>query len=136
MASVTASAKGLIGHPTFSRSIESHGSAHSADTNYNGWRGETVLPNDDIGTNNSTAHSGKAFLGELRRRREDTILDISLESMKYNGGKRNDRNDDSNIFRQENISLTIRRKFRRKQTKIERARERKIRETYLTNDGI
>ena len=89
---------GLIGHPTFSRSIESHGSAHSADMNYNGWRGETALVNEDIGTQtdynlgsttttNVTTNSGRALLGELKRRREDAILDISLESMKYNGGK-------------------------------------------------
>ena len=94
MTSATISTKGLIGHPTFSRSIESHGSAHSADTNYNGWRGEGMSGNEDMGTQtdynpgtgNVSSSSGRALLGELKRRREDAILDISLESMKYNGG--------------------------------------------------
>ena len=94
MTSATISTKGLIGHPTFSRSIESHGSAHSADTNYNGWRGEGMSGNEDMatqtdfnsGTGNMSSSSGRALLGELKRRREDAILDISLESMKYNGG--------------------------------------------------
>lgn len=93
MASITASAKILIGHPTFSRSIESHGSAHSSDTNYNGWRGEGNLCNEDIGTqtdyNGSVAGSitggGRNLLADLKRRKEDAIVDISLESMKYNG---------------------------------------------------
>lgn len=93
MASITASSKALIGHPTFSRSIESHGSAHSADTNYNGWRGEGMAGNEDIGTQTdysggggSVTSGGRALLSDLRRRKEDAILDISLESMKYNGG--------------------------------------------------
>jgi hypothetical protein len=93
MTSITASSKVLIGHPTFSRSIESHGSAHSADTNYNGWRGEGTVGNEDIGTQTdysgggSIASGGKVLLGDTRRRKEDAIVDISLESMKYNGGK-------------------------------------------------
>ncbi|CAF3623391.1 unnamed protein product [Rotaria sordida] len=91
MTSITASSKVLIGHPTFSRSIESHGSAHSADTNYNGWRGEGTIGNEDIGTQTdysgggSTTSGGRALLGDLKRRKEDAIVDISLESMKYNG---------------------------------------------------
>lgn len=97
MTSITASAKVLIGHPTFNRSIESHGSAHSADTNYNGWRGEGGSGNEDIGTqtdgnaggggSGSLTNSGRALFSESRRRKEDAIVDISLESMKYNGGK-------------------------------------------------
>jgi hypothetical protein len=94
MTSITTSSKVLIGHPTFSRSIESHGSAHSADTNYNGWRGEGALGNEDIGTQTdcsggggSITSGGRAVVGELRRRKEDAIVDIGLESMKYNGGK-------------------------------------------------
>ncbi len=92
MTSITASSKVLIGHPTFSRSIESHGSAHSADTNYNGWRGEGTVVNEDIGTQTdyngggSVTGGGRALVGELKRRKEDAIVDISLESMKYNGG--------------------------------------------------
>lgn len=87
------SSKILIGHPTFSRSIESHGSAHSADVNYQGWRRAGTIGSEDVGT--QTEHSagggsissgGKTLLGELKRRREDTIVGISLESMKYNGG--------------------------------------------------
>ncbi|CAF4863804.1 unnamed protein product, partial [Rotaria sp. Silwood1] len=94
MTSITASSKVLIGHPTFSRSIESHGSAHSADTNYNGWRGEGTIANEDIGTqtdqsggggSGSVTSGGRALLGDLKRRKEDAIVDISLESMKYNG---------------------------------------------------
>ena len=103
MASAT---KGLISHPTFSRSVESHGSGHSADVNYNAWRNEAALPNEDIATqtdynvggttgsnvsNTTTTASGRALLGELKRRREDAIVDISLESMKYNGGKKTNR---------------------------------------------
>ena len=93
MTSVTASSKVLIGHPTFSRSIESHGSAHSADTNYNGWRGEGPVGNEDIGTQTdysgggSLTGGGRTLLSDIKRRREDAIVDISLESMKYNGGK-------------------------------------------------
>lgn len=82
-----------IGHPTFSRSIESHGSAHSADTNYNGWRGEGAAANEDIGTQTdhsggagSIASGGRSLLGDVKRKKEDAIVDISLESMKYNGG--------------------------------------------------
>ena len=94
MASITASSKILIGHPTFSRSIESHGSAHSSDTNYNGWRGEGTLGNEDIGTQTdytgsaggSITGGGRNLLADLKRRKEDAIVDISLESMKYNGG--------------------------------------------------
>jgi hypothetical protein len=94
MTSVTASSKVLIGHPTFSRSIESHGSAHSADTNYNGWCGEGTVGNEDIGTQTdcsggtgSITGGGRSLLSEVKRRKEDAIVDISLESMKYNGGK-------------------------------------------------
>ena len=104
MTSITASAKVLIGHPTFNRSIESHGIAHSADTNYNGWRGEGTMGNEDIGTqtdysgsagggvgtggvSGSITSSGRALFNESRRRKEDAIVDISLESMKYNGGR-------------------------------------------------
>jgi hypothetical protein len=94
MTSITTSAKVLIGHPTFSRSIESHGSAHSGDTNYNGWRGEGNLANEDIGTQTdnsggggSITSSGRALSSDSRRRKEDAIVDISLESMKFNGGK-------------------------------------------------
>jgi hypothetical protein len=92
MTSITATSKVLIGHPTFSRSIESHGSAHSADTSYNGWRGEGPVGNEDIGTQTdysggSITGGGRSLLGELKRRKEDAIVDISLESMKYNGGK-------------------------------------------------
>lgn len=93
MTSITASSKVLIGHPTFSRSIESRGSVHSADTNYNGWRGEGTTTNEDIGTQTeycggggSTTSGGRTLLGEAKRRKEDAILDISFESMKYNGG--------------------------------------------------
>ena len=92
MASMTPSSKVFIGHPTFSRSIESHGSAHSTDTNSYGWRRAGTVGSEDVGTQTekfggSISSSGKNMLGELRRRREDTIVDISLESMKYNGGK-------------------------------------------------
>jgi hypothetical protein len=99
MTSITTSSKVLIGHPTFSRSIESHGSAHSADTNYNGWRGEGTVGNEDMGTQTDFSGGGGSItgggsltgggraVGELRRRKEDAIVDISLESMKYNGGK-------------------------------------------------
>lgn len=102
MTSITAStAKVLIGHPTFNRSIESHGSAHSADTNYNGWRGEGTNGNEDIGTqtdynassgavggvSGSITSGGRILFNESRRRKEDAIVDISLESMKYNGGR-------------------------------------------------
>ncbi len=91
MASMTPPSKVFIGHPTFSRSIESHSSAHSADTNSYGWRRTATLCSEDVGTQTdniggSTSSSGRAMLGELRRRREDAIVDISLESMKYNGG--------------------------------------------------
>ena len=104
---MASAAKGLISHPTFSRSVESHGSGHSADVNYNAWRNEAALPNEDIGTqtdynlggttssnvsNTTTAAAGgRVLLGELKRRREDAIVDISLESMKYNGGKKTNR---------------------------------------------
>lgn len=93
MSSISPASKALIGHPTFSRSIESHGSAHSADMNYSGWRREGTIGSEDVGTQTdyvpgggSISSSGKTLLGELRRRRDDTIVDISLESMKYNGG--------------------------------------------------
>lgn len=83
----------LIGHPTFSRSIESHGSVHSADMNYHGWRRAGTIGSEDVGTQTdhgvgggSMSSGGRALLDELRRRREDTIVGISLESMKYNGG--------------------------------------------------
>ena len=95
MTSITTSSKVLIGHPTFSRSIESHGSAHSADTNYNGWRGEGTGGNEDIGTQTdhigsaggSITGGGKTAFGETKRRKEDAIVDIGLETMKFNGGK-------------------------------------------------
>ena len=87
-------AKGLISHPTFNKSIESHGSAHSADTSYNGWRGESTTGIEDAGTQtdctsttgNATSGARTMFGGERRRRGEDAIVDISLETMKYNGG--------------------------------------------------
>ncbi|CAF1158429.1 unnamed protein product [Adineta steineri] len=96
MSSITASCNALIGHPTFSRSIESHSSAHSGDTNYHGWRRGGTICSEDVGTQTeamggsrgpggSVSSSGRTLLGELKRRREDTIVDISLESMKYNG---------------------------------------------------
>jgi hypothetical protein len=91
MASITPPSKTLIGHPSFSRSIESHCSSHSADANSYGWRRTGTICSEDVGTQTehtggSTSGSGRIMLGELRRRREDTIADISLESMKYNGG--------------------------------------------------
>jgi len=97
MSSITTLSKVSIGHPTFSRSIESHGSVHSADTNYRGWRREGTIGSEDIGTQTeyigsggggggSISSNGRTLLGEIKRRREDTIIDISLESMKYNGG--------------------------------------------------
>ncbi len=93
MSSIIPSSTVLIGHPTFSRSIESHGSAHSADTNYHGWRRAGTIGSEDVGTQTeyaggggSISSSGRTLLGEIKRRREDTIVDISLESMKYNGG--------------------------------------------------
>ncbi|CAM4783102.1 unnamed protein product [Rotaria magnacalcarata] len=92
MSSMHTSSKILIGHPTFSRSIESHGSAHSADMNYQGWRRAGTIGSEDVGTQTdhsadggSISSGGRALLGEFRRRREDTIVGISLESMKYNG---------------------------------------------------
>ncbi|CAF4325230.1 unnamed protein product [Rotaria socialis] len=92
MSSMHTSSKILIGHPTFSRSIESHGSAHSADMNYQGWRRAGTIGSEDIGTQTdhsadggSISSGGRALLGELRRRRDETIVGISLESMKYNG---------------------------------------------------
>jgi hypothetical protein len=98
MSSINPSSKVLIGHPTFSRSIESHGSGHSGDTNYYGWRRAGTIGSEDVGTQTESASGGvgggggslssggKTLLGELRRRRADTIVDISLESMKFNGG--------------------------------------------------
>ena len=97
MASITLASRDLIGHATFSRSIESHGSAHSADTTCPGWRGQGTITSEDIGTqtdvylpvnsaSGSMTGSGKMYLGEMKRRRDETIMDISLESMKYNGG--------------------------------------------------
>jgi hypothetical protein len=92
MSSITPSSKVLIGHPTFSQSIESHGSGHSADT-YHGWRRAGTIGSEDVGTQTelrgaggSLSSGGRTLLGELRRRKEDAIVDISLESMKYNGG--------------------------------------------------
>jgi hypothetical protein len=94
MSSITALSNVLIGHPTFSRSIESHSSAQSGDTNYHGWRRGGTIGSEDVGTqtdfagggSRSISSSGKPMLGELKRRRDETIVDISLESMKYNGG--------------------------------------------------
>ncbi|CAF1601068.1 unnamed protein product [Rotaria sp. Silwood1] len=91
MSSMHTSSKIRIGHPTFSRSIESHGSVHSADMNYQPWRRTGTICSEDVGT--QTEHSaggsissgGRVLLDEIRRRREDTIVGISLESMKYNG---------------------------------------------------
>ncbi|CAF1015786.1 unnamed protein product [Didymodactylos carnosus] len=76
-----ATSKVFIGHPSFNRSIESHGSAHSthSDTTYNAPYGPSST-NEDIGTQTEIK-----TVNELRRRREETIVDISLESMKYNG---------------------------------------------------
>lgn len=84
----------LIGHPTFSRSVESHSSAHSADTNFHGWRRGGTIGSEDVATQTevaagaagSVSSGGRTLLGDLKRRRDDTIVDISLESMKYNGG--------------------------------------------------
>ena len=98
MASISVIPKTLMGHASFSRSIESHGSAHSADTNCAGWRGQGTITSEDIGTQteahaltasggSSMTGSGKLLSGEVKRRRDETIVDISLESMKYNGGK-------------------------------------------------
>jgi len=94
MTSPSLSSRVLIGHPTFSRSIESHGSAHSADTNSYTWRRAGTVCSEDVGTQTerigaaggSVSSTGRTLLGELRRRRDDTIVNISLESMKYNGG--------------------------------------------------
>lgn len=102
MASITLPSRTLIGHATFSRSIESHGSAHSADTTCPGWRGQGTITSEDIGTqtdphltinsaSGSMTGSGKMYLGEIKRRRDETIMDISLESMKYNGGRGRER---------------------------------------------
>ena len=71
--------------------------------NYNAWRNDPALANEDMGTQTdynlggttssnvcnttTTTTGGRVLLGELKRRREDAIVDISLESMKYNGGK-------------------------------------------------
>ena len=106
MSSITPSSKVLIGHPTFSRSIESHGSGHSGDTSsYHGWRRAGTIGSEDVGTQTelrgaggSLSSGGRTLLGELRRRKEDAIVDISLESMKYNGG---------NIIKEEKKELTI-----------------------------
>jgi hypothetical protein len=93
MSSITPSSKVLIGHPTFSRSLESHGSARSADTTSYGWRRGGTIGSEDVGTQTehigsggSISSNGRTLLSELRRRREDAIVDIGLESMKYNGG--------------------------------------------------
>lgn len=97
MSSISPASRVLIGHPTFSHSIESHGSAHSTDTNSYSWRRTGTIGSEDVGTQTeqiaggaggSISSTGRTLLGELRRRREDAILDISLESMKYNGGTR------------------------------------------------
>lgn len=98
MASTSPLSRTLIGHPTFSRSIESHGSNHSTDTNSYGWRRAGTIGSEDVGTQTDQAGgsggvsggsitgSGRIMMGEHRRRKEDAIIDISLESMKYNGG--------------------------------------------------
>lgn len=97
MASASPLSRTLIGHPTFSRSIESHGSNHSTDTNSYGWRRAGTVGSEDVGTQTehagggsgtggSISGSGRIMMGEHRRRKEDAIVDISLESMKYNGG--------------------------------------------------
>jgi hypothetical protein len=99
MSSISPSSQVLIGHPTFSRSIESHSSVHSADMNYYGWRREGTIGSEDVGTQTdllasrggacgSISSNGRTLLSELKRRREEAIVDISLESMKYNGGKK------------------------------------------------
>ncbi|CAF0727140.1 unnamed protein product [Didymodactylos carnosus] len=76
-----ATSKVLIGHPSFNRSIESHSSVHSthSDTSYTAPYG-TSPTNEDIGTQTDIK-----TVNESRRRRDETIVDISLESMKYNG---------------------------------------------------
>ena len=91
MASMTPPSKTLISDPAFNRSIESHSSTHSADATSYGWRRTGTVGSEDVGTqtehtSGSISGSGRVMLGEIRRRREDTIVDISLESMKYNGG--------------------------------------------------
>ncbi|UJR21759.1 hypothetical protein I4U23_024834 [Adineta vaga] len=78
MSSISATSNILIGHPTFSRSIESHSSAHSEGVT-------TVGPGATATGSGSVSGSGRTLLGELKRRRDETIVDISLESMKYNG---------------------------------------------------
>ena len=102
MSTINATSNVLIGHPTFSRSIESHSSVHSGDTNYHSWRRGGTIGSEDVATQTedvahtgaatsigggSVSGSGRILVGELKRRRDDTIVDISLESMKYNGGK-------------------------------------------------
>lgn len=94
MASINPLTQTLIGHPTFSRSIESHGSNHSTDTTAYGWRRTGTIGSEDVGTQTdqpggtgSISGSGRTMASDYRRRKEDAILDISLESMKYNGGK-------------------------------------------------
>ena len=93
MASMNPISKTLIGHPTFSRSIESHGSNHSTDTTSYSWRRAGTVGSEDVGTQTdqaggggSISGSGRTMVGDHRRRKEDAIVDISLESMKYNGG--------------------------------------------------
>lgn len=81
-----------MAHPSFSRSTESHGSNHSSDRS---WRRQGTVTSEDIGTqtenlaanSGSTTSSGKSRFADARRRRDDTIVDISIETMKYNGGK-------------------------------------------------
>ncbi|CAF0808121.1 unnamed protein product [Adineta ricciae] len=100
MSTINATSNVLIGHPTFSRSIESHSSVHSGDTNYHSWRRGGTIGSEDVATQTedaahtgaatsvgggSVSGSGRVLVGELKRRRDDTIVDISLESMKYNG---------------------------------------------------
>ena len=97
MASFPISSKIFIGHPTFSQSIGSHGSVNSTDTNYRLWRRAGTIGNEDVGTqtehhighvgaDGNVSSSRRALFGDRRRRKDDTILGISLESMKYNGG--------------------------------------------------
>lgn len=98
MTSISVGSKLPISEGSFNRSVESHGSALSSDTHCPGWRVQGTITSEDIGiqtdlTNllaNSAAGSctgsGKALLCDIKRRRDETILDIGIESMKFNGG--------------------------------------------------
>ena len=99
MTSISLGSKLPMAQSSFSRSIESHGSMHSADTTCPGWRGQGTITSEDIGTQTESSFplmsaagsmngSGKALLTDIKRRRDETIIDIGLETMKYNGGIR------------------------------------------------